>query len=140
MRTITKKDLVNSITEALAKSEALQTDEPLTEEARAARVRVTKVLVKDVIQHFLDSITTELAAGNRLEFREFGVFEVKRRAARRAQNPQTLEKVDVPAKRVVKFKVGRRMRELVEVVDEAPMASKSSQLTKPPTPEAQAEA
>lgn len=114
MRTITKKDLVNSITEALTKQEALQGDFGLSDEARATRVKVTKVLVKDVIQHFLDKITDELAAGNRLEFREFGVFEVKQRAARRAQNPRTLEKVDVPAKRVVKFKVGRRMRELVE--------------------------
>ena len=79
---------------------------------------MTKVLVKDVIQRFLDKITEELAAGNRLEFREFGVFEVKDRAARRAQNPRTLEKVQVPAKKVVKFKVGRRMRELVEGVDD----------------------
>jgi integration host factor subunit beta len=71
-------------------------------------------MVKDVIQEFLDKITEELARGNRLEFREFGVFEVKNRAARRAQNPRTLEKVQVPAKRVVKFKVGRRMREQVE--------------------------
>ncbi|MCB9890760.1 MAG: integration host factor subunit beta [Planctomycetes bacterium] len=132
MRTITKKDLVNSITEALTKQEALG-DAHLSDEARATRVKVTKVLVKDVIQHFLDSITQELAAGNRLEFREFGVFEVKKRAARRAQNPQTLEKVDVPAKRVVKFKVGRRMRELVEVSEletkarqPGPAASKGS--------------
>jgi hypothetical protein len=48
-----------------------------------------------------------------LEFREFGVFEVRERAARRAQNPRTLEKVYVPAKRVVKFKVGRLMRERI---------------------------
>ena len=41
------------------------------------------------------------------------MFEVKERAARRAQNPRTLEKVSVPAKRVVKFKVGRMMRERV---------------------------
>lgn len=115
MRTITKKDLVNSITDALTKQQdALPAETALSEEARANRVKVTKVLVKDVIQHFLDGITSHLAEGNRLEFREFGVFEVKQRAARRAQNPRTLEKVDVPAKRVVKFKVGRRMRELVE--------------------------
>jgi integration host factor subunit beta len=115
MRTITKKDLVNYITDALTRQE--EVDVPLTEEARANRVKVTKVLVKDVIQSFLDKITDELAKGNRLEFREFGVFEVRRRAARRAQNPRTLEKVQVPAKRVVKFKVGRRMRQLVEESD-----------------------
>ena len=92
MRTITKKELVNRI---------------------ADRTANTKVVAKDIIQSFLDSIIEELAAGNRLEFREFGVFETKERAARRAQNPRTLEKVSVPAKRIVKFKVGRMMRERV---------------------------
>lgn len=80
----------------------------------AERTSQTKVVVKDVIQMFLDDIIDELARGNRLEFREFGVFEVKARSARRAQNPRTLVKVDVPAKRVVKFKVGRTMRSRVE--------------------------
>jgi integration host factor subunit beta len=90
--TTTKKELVNRISE--------QTGQ-------------TKVVVKEVIQRFLDEIIDELAHGNRLEFREFGVFEVKERAARRAQNPRTLEKVEVPSKRVVKFKVGRSMRQRV---------------------------
>lgn len=97
MRTITKKELVNRIAE---------------------RTTVTKVVAKDIIQSFLDSIIEELANGNRLEFREFGVFETKERAARRAQNPRTLEKVSVPAKRIVKFKVGRMMRERVSGEDE----------------------
>jgi integration host factor subunit beta len=90
--TITKKELVNRIADS---------------------TKQTKVVVKDIIQRFLDEIIAELSAGNRLEFREFGVFEVKDRAARRAQNPRTLEKVDVPPKRVVKFKVGRMMREKI---------------------------
>jgi len=76
----------------------------------------TKVVVKQILQAFLDEIVVELSQGNRLEFREFGVFEVKERRARRAQNPRTLEKVDVPAKRIVKFKVGREMR--AKVCDE----------------------
>ena len=105
MRTITKKELVNRIAE---------------------RTTVTKVVAKDIIQSFLDSIIEELAAGNRLEFREFGVFETKERAARRAQNPRTLEKVSVPAKRIVKFKVGRMMRERVSGESEEP--------TEPPAP------
>jgi nucleoid DNA-binding protein len=46
-----------------------------------------------------------------LEFRDFGVFETRTRAARTAQNPKTLERVEVPAKRTVKFKMGRLMRE-----------------------------
>jgi integration host factor subunit beta len=91
-QTITKKELVNRISD--------QTGQ-------------TKVVVKDILQKFLDEIIDELAHGNRLEFREFGVFEVRERAARVAQNPRTLEKVVVPSKRVVKFKVGRTMREKV---------------------------
>jgi integration host factor subunit beta len=90
--TITKKDLVNRIAE---------------------RTGETKVVTKSIIQMFLDEIIGELSRGNRLEFRDFGVFEVKPRRARRAQNPRTLEKVNVPPKRVVKFKVGRVMRERV---------------------------
>jgi integration host factor subunit beta len=94
MGTVTKKELVNRIAE---------------------RTGQTKVITKDVIQMFLDEIINELGRGNRLEFREFGVFEIKERAARRAQNPRTLEKVSVPAKKVVKFKVGRLMKELVGI-------------------------
>ena len=88
-RTITKKELVSRI---------------------ADKTGQTKVVAKEVIQLFLDEIINELGAGNRLEFREFGVFEIKERAARKAQNPRTLEKVNVPAKKVVKFKVGRLMK------------------------------
>jgi integration host factor subunit beta len=94
-RTITKKELVARIAE---------------------RTGVTKVVAKDIIQRFLDEIIRELGRGNRLEFREFGVFEIKGRAARKAQNPRTLEKVEVPAKRVVKFKVGRLMKERVALI------------------------
>lgn len=96
MRTVTKKELVNRIAE---------------------ETKQTKVVAKEVIQAFLDAIITELAQGNRLEFREFGVFESRDRAARRAQNPRTLEKVEVPAKRIVKFKVGRLMRAKVSGED-----------------------
>jgi integration host factor subunit beta len=92
MSTITKKELVARIAE---------------------RTGQTKVVTKEIVQRFLDEIIQELSEGNRLEFREFGVFEVKERPARRAQNPRTLEKVNVPSKRVVKFKVGRLMKERV---------------------------
>ncbi len=97
MSTITKKELVNGIAEKTGQ---------------------TKVVTKEIIQMFLDEIINELGRGNRLEFREFGVFEIKERAARKAQNPRTLEKVDVPAKRVVKFKVGRLMKERVGLTPE----------------------
>jgi integration host factor subunit beta len=70
--------------------------------------------VRTIVQTFLDNVITELGEGNRLEFRDFGVFEVKDRAARMAQNPRTLERVPVPARRTVKFKTGRLMKEAVE--------------------------
>lgn len=90
MSTVTKKELVGRIAE---------------------RTQAKRVLVKRVIQAFLDEITAELRKNNRLEFRDFGVFETRTRAARIAQNPKTLERVEVPAKRTVKFKMGRLMRE-----------------------------
>jgi nucleoid DNA-binding protein len=68
-------------------------------------------VVKRVVQSFLDEIISELSRSNRLEFRDFGVFEVRTREARVAQNPKTLERVKVPAKRTVKFKMGRLMKE-----------------------------
>lgn len=77
----------------------------------AESTQVKNALVKAIVQNFLDEIIAELTKGNRLEFRDFGVFEVKERAARKAQNPKTLEPIDVPAKRSVKFKMGRLMKE-----------------------------
>ena len=90
MATITKKELIDRIAE---------------------RTQAKRVIVKSIIQAFLDEITAELCENNRLEFRDFGVFETRTRAARIAQNPKTLERVEVPAKRTVKFKMGRLMRE-----------------------------
>ena len=71
-------------------------------------------LVKTVVHSFLDEIIAELGKGGRLEFRDFGVFETRTRAARIAQNPKTLTKVQVPAKRMVKFKPGRLMRQKLD--------------------------
>jgi integration host factor subunit beta len=90
MATITKKELIDRI----AESEGHR-----------------RVQVKKVVQKFLDEIVNELGKGNRLEFRDFGVFETKLRKARKAQNPKTLEPVAVPEKRTVKFKVGRLMKQ-----------------------------
>lgn len=70
-----------------------------------------KLLAKDILKQFLDDIVAELARGNRIEFHDFGVFEVKERSARTAQKPKILEKVGIPAKRTVKFKTGRLIKE-----------------------------
>ena len=90
MSTTTKKDLIDRVAEI---------------------TQAQKALVKTIVQNFLDEIVSELSQGNRIEFREFGVFETKNRQARKAQNPKTLESVYVPAKRVVKFKMGRLMKQ-----------------------------
>jgi integration host factor subunit beta len=68
-------------------------------------------VVKAIVQNLFHEITTQLAQGNRLEFRDFGVFETRIKPARMGQNPRTAEKVHVPAKRRVVFKPGRLMRE-----------------------------
>ena len=68
----------------------------------------------EVIQLFMDTITEELSKGNRLELRDFAIFQPTTRKPRTALNPKTLEKVDVPAKRVVKFKMGRVMKQKVQ--------------------------
>jgi len=73
-----------------------------------------RTTVKRTVQSFLDNVIRELGAGNRLEFRDFGVFEIRERAPRMAQNPKTLERVPVPAKKTVKFKVGRLMKLALE--------------------------
>jgi integration host factor subunit beta len=90
MATVTKKELIDRIAE---------------------RTQAKRVSVKRIIQAFLDEVTKELCHDNRLEFRDFGVFETRTRASRTAQNPKTLERVEVPTKRTVKFKMGRLMRE-----------------------------
>jgi integration host factor subunit beta len=70
MATITKKELIDRIAE---------------------RTQAKRALVKATVQNFLDEVMVELAKGNRLEFREFGVFEPRECAPRKARNPKTLE-------------------------------------------------
>ena len=93
MHTVTKKELVDRI---------------------ADETNNKRVMVKQIVQNFLNEVIAELGHGNRLEFRDFGVFEVKRRAARIAQNPKTLQRVRVPPKRTVKFKAGRLMKQTLQ--------------------------
>lgn len=93
MHTVTKKELIDRIAE---------------------RTNSKHVAVKKIVQNFLDDVVEELSKGNRLEFRDFGVFEVRHRAARIAQNPKTLERVHVPAKRTVRFKAGRLMKQKLQ--------------------------
>ena len=90
MSTITKKELIDRIAES---------------------TQAKRIVVKRIVQTFLNEVVDELAKENRLEFRDFGVFETRTRAARVAQNPKTLERVQVPSKKTVKFKMGRLMKQ-----------------------------
>jgi len=72
-------------------------------------------LVKRVVQQFFEEIIAELAKGNRLEFRDFGVFETRTTPPRLAQNPRTLKKVQVPAKRRARFRAGSVMKKRLNV-------------------------
>ena len=92
-KTVTKKDLIERVAEHTGQK---------------------RVDVKRTVQALLDQIIVEVGEGNRLEFRDFGVFEVRERAARMAQNPKTLERVPVPPKKTVKFKAGRLMKQRLE--------------------------
>lgn len=71
--------------------------------------------VRHIIQAFLDKITDCLAQGERLEFREFGVFEVVERKQKIGRNPKNAAvPIIIPARLAVKFTPGKRMREVVE--------------------------
>ena len=115
MATITKKELIDQISE---------------------KTGTKRVVVKKIIQQFLDDVIDELSKDNRLEFRDFGVFETKHRAARVAQNPKTLERVQVPPKRTVKFKVGRMMKMRLAEQDQQEAASMQGQAEGTPAEQA----
>lgn len=111
MPTITKKELIDRIADS--------SDQKRT-------------VVKEVVQEFLDEIVEELARGNRLEFRDFGVFETRVRKARRAQNPRKRQAVWVPQRTSVKFKLGRLMKLKLEALDEKMNTASKGE---PPPPE-----
>jgi nucleoid DNA-binding protein len=73
-----------------------------------------------IVQRILDGITETLLSEGRIELRNFGVFEVKERRPRRARNPRTGDRVNVPAKRVVTFKPGREMGKRVGRLKKVP--------------------
>ena len=80
-------------------------------------IGLTQLKTKDIVQRTLDAIIQTLVSEGRIELRNFGVFEVKRRAPRKARNPRTGDKVYVPSKNVVTFKPGKEMEELVRKMD-----------------------
>ena len=82
-------------------------------------IGLTQLKTKEIVQKTFDAIIDTLIHDKRIELRNFGVFEVKRRAARKARNPRTGEKVYVAEKYVVTFKPGKEMEERVRQLEEA---------------------
>ena len=74
---------------------------------------LTQLQTKDIVQRTLGAIIQTLVTDGRIELRDFGVFEVKRRAARKARNPRTGETLIATARYVVSFKPGKEMAERV---------------------------
>ena len=79
------------------------------------RADLTQLKTKEIVQWTFDAIIETLIKDGRIELRNFGVFEVRRRKARRARNPRTNERVSVPEKNVVTFQPGKEMEERVRV-------------------------
>ncbi|TWT67653.1 DNA-binding protein HU [Posidoniimonas polymericola] len=93
---MTKKEIVKTISEEIG---------------------LTQLKTKEIVQKTFDAIVETLVEDHRIELRNFGVFEVKKRAARKARNPRTGEKVSVPEKFVVTFKPGKEMEERVRELE-----------------------
>ena len=94
---MTKKEIVKSISDELG---------------------LTQLRTKEIVQKTFDAIVETLVEERRIELRNFGVFEVKMRAARKARNPRTGGQVEVPAKFVVTFKPGTEMEAKVRELEE----------------------
>src|SRR5687767_13377533 len=101
-RTMTKKEIVRQISE---------------------RINLTQLKTKEIVQLTFDAIVETLIADKRIELRNFGVFEVKQRKARKARNPRTGAAVEVPPKNVVTFKPGKEMEERVRQLTGVPELS-----------------
>ena len=91
---MTKKEIVRTISEEIG---------------------LTQLKTKEIVQKTFDAIIDALVNERRIELRNFGVFEVKKRAARKARNPKTGDQVDVPEKFVVTFKPGKEMENRVNM-------------------------
>lgn len=99
---MTKKEIVKTISEEIG---------------------LTQLKTKEIVQKTFDAIVETLVDERRIELRNFGVFEVKKRAARKARNPRTGQRVDVPEKYVVTFKPGKEMEEKVRQLEQREAAA-----------------
>ena len=96
----------------------------------ADRADLTQLQTKEIVQWTFDAIVETLCRERRIELRNFGVFEVKRREPRKARNPKTGAAVQVEAKNVVTFKPGKEMEEKVGRLPILPKGQKAAQRAK----------
>ena len=83
--------------------------------------------VRVIVQSFLDEITDTLSSGDRLEFRDFGVFEVVTRKQKIGRNPKNAAvAIVIPERQAVKFTAGKKMKNTIEGIKEEPYASTGS--------------
>jgi DNA-binding protein HU-beta len=80
----------------------------------AESATITKATAGKVVQSIQKSIAAALQEGENVTLIGFGTFSVKERAARTGRNPQTGEEIQIPAKKVVKFKVGKNLADRVK--------------------------
>ena len=78
--------------------------------------------IKTIVQKTFDAIVSTLVEEGRIELRNFGVFQVRPRAARKARNPRTGRQVEVPEKFVVTFKPGKIMEQKVNAIEGSSLA------------------
>jgi nucleoid DNA-binding protein len=75
---------------------------------------IKQIVVKEVVQKTIDSMIEALSRGETLELRNFGVFKVRERKARKGRNPRTGDSVEIASKKVVTFKPGLVMKQKVK--------------------------
>jgi len=100
------------------------------------RAGLTQLKTKEIVQWTFDAIVDTLIQEGRIELRNFGVFEVKRRKPRKARNPRTGAKVEVEAKNVVTFQPGKEMEQRVRqvaTVPDRPTKARKPRSAPPPT-------
>ena len=110
---MTKKDIVRTIAE---------------------QIELPQLRTKELVQKTFDALIDALVREGRIELRNFGVFQIKKREARMARNPRTGERVPVQAKSVVSFKPGKEMEARVRQLDRAATPPETADSIEPAAP------
>jgi len=83
-------------------------------DAVAKDVGISKAMAEKVLNSIIDTVTKSLKKGNKVSLVGFGTFSIVNRKARKGRNPQTGKEIEIPAKKVVKFKVGANLAKTVK--------------------------